>query len=240
MLVIPAIDLRGGQAVRLKQGDYARETVFDADPAAVAERFLAAGAKRLHLVDLDGARAGKPVNTDAIRSIAAACAQAGVPCQLGGGLRSAEALEAAFALGVTFGIVGTRAAKDPAWFAAAARQFPGKLILGLDARDGVVAIEGWEAGSGLLATDLLVRVAELPLAGIVYTDISKDGMMAGPNFAATAAFALAAKVPVIASGGVTTEADVLELQRLGVPAAIVGRSLYEGRIDLRHLLAALR
>ncbi|HVJ83712.1 MAG TPA: HisA/HisF-related TIM barrel protein, partial [Planctomycetia bacterium] len=161
MLVIPAIDLRGGQCVRLKQGDYAQETIFNADPGEQAQQFLDAGAKHLHLVDLDGARDGRPGNAAAITAVVARCNAAGVPVQLGGGLRERETIAAAFDLGVSRAIVGTRAIQDPDWFAAVAREFPGKVALGLDARDGQAAIAGWQHGGAVAALDVLDRVASL-------------------------------------------------------------------------------
>lgn len=239
MLVIPALDLRGGQCVRLRQGDYDRETVFGDDPVAVAARFIGDGARFLHLVDLDGARVGKPVNTDSIAAIVGAASAAGVPCQLGGGLRDEAAIQAAVQLGVSRCIVGTRAVRDPAWLERVAHQFVGRIVLGLDARDGRLAVDGWMGVESLLALDFVSRVNDLPLAGIVYTDIGKDGMLAGPNLAATVEIARRARAPVIASGGVTTVGDVIALRDAGLPACILGRALYEGVIDLRRLLQRL-
>jgi phosphoribosylformimino-5-aminoimidazole carboxamide ribotide isomerase len=239
MLVIPAIDLRGGKCVRLRQGDYSQETVFSDDPAGVAQQFLDAGAKFLHMVDLDGARVGHPVNTAAIESIAKRATYAGASSQLGGGLRTDVAIESALDLGITRAIVGTRAVKDPEWFATTARRLAGRLVLGLDARDGKVAVEGWNAGTAVDALDLIDQTRDLPLAALVYTDISRDGMMAGPNFDATAAVAARAPWQVVASGGVTSEEDVVELQRRGIGACILGRSLYEGSINLPALLRRL-
>jgi phosphoribosylformimino-5-aminoimidazole carboxamide ribotide isomerase len=235
--IYPAIDLRGGQCVRLRQGDYAAETVFDADPAAVARRWVEQGADWLHLVDLDGARTGRPTNASAIRAIIEA---AGVPCQLGGGLREEAHLEEVFALGVTRVILGTRALQDPAWCEAICRRFPDRVVLGIDARDGKVATEGWLHTSEQTALALARRCAEWPLAAIVYTDISKDGMLAGPNVEATAELARSVSVPVIASGGVTTIEDIQRLTHTGVVGAIVGRALYEGRLDLAAAIAAAR
>ncbi len=230
MQILPAIDLRGGQCVRLRQGDYAQETVFGDDPAEVARRWVEQGADYLHLVDLDGARQGHPVNGDSVRRIVQA---AGVPCQLGGGLRSEEHIREALSWGVERVILGTRALLDPAGCESMCRRFPGRVCLGIDARQGRVAIQGWEKESDRSALDLARSCASWPLAAIVYTDISRDGMLEGPNVEATAELAAAVAVPVIASGGVTTVEDVVRLARHGLPACIIGRALYEGRIDLR-------
>jgi len=230
VLILPAIDLRGGQCVRLRQGDYAQETVFGDDPAALARRWVEQGAAYLHLVDLDGARHGHPVNGDSVRRIVQT---SGVPCQLGGGLRSAEHIDEAFGWGVERVIVGTRALLDPAWCEKMCRRFPGRICIGIDARQGRVAIQGWERDSEQSALDLARRCSAWPLAALIYTDISRDGMLEGPNVEATAELASAVSVPVIASGGVTTLEDVARLSRCGLAGCIIGRALYEGRIDLR-------
>jgi phosphoribosylformimino-5-aminoimidazole carboxamide ribotide isomerase len=231
--ILPAIDLRGGQCVRLRQGDYAQETVFGDDPAAVARRWVEQGATYLHLVDLDGARQGHPVNGDTVRRIVQA---AGVPCQIGGGLRSEEHIREALSWGVERVILGTRALLDPAGCEKMCRQFPERVCLGIDARQGRVAIHGWEQESDRSALDLARSCASWPLAAIIYTDISRDGMLEGPNVEATAELAAAVRVPVIASGGVTTLEDVARLAQRGLPACIIGRALYEGRIDLRKAI----
>ena len=234
MIILPAIDLRGGQCVRLRQGDYAQETVFGDDPAGMARRWVEQGALYLHLVDLDGARQGHPVNGDSVRRIVqAAC----VPCQLGGGLRTEEHVAEALGWGVERVIVGTRALIDPAGFEALCRRFPGRICLGIDARQGRVAIQGWERDSDTSALDLARRCASWPLAALIYTDISRDGMLEGPNVEATAELAAAVPVPVIASGGVTTLADVDCLARRGLAGCIIGRALYEGKLNLN---AAIR
>lgn len=230
VLILPAIDLRGGQCVRLQQGDYAKETVFGADPTAMARRWVEQGALYLHLVDLDGARQGHPVNGESIRRIAQA---AGVPCQLGGGLRSEQHIDEALGWGIDRVILGTRALLDPAWCEKVCRRFPGRICLGIDARQGRVAIQGWERDSERSALDLARDCATWPLAAIIYTDISRDGMLEGPNVEATTELAAAAPVPVFASGGVTTLEDITRLARRGIPGCIVGRALYEGRLDLR-------
>jgi phosphoribosylformimino-5-aminoimidazole carboxamide ribotide isomerase len=229
VLLLPAIDLRGGQCVRLQQGDYARETVFGADPAAMAQRWVEQGAKFLHLVDLDGAKEGRPVNGPSVRAIVAL---AGVPCQLGGGIRSEADVEEALGWGVSRVILGTRALQDPVWCESVCRRFPGRIALGIDARDGLVATRGWLDTSTCTALDLARSCAEWPLAAIIYTDISRDGMLQGPNVEATAAIAAAVRVPVIASGGVTTLDDVARLAGCGLAGCIIGRALYEGRLDL--------
>jgi phosphoribosylformimino-5-aminoimidazole carboxamide ribotide isomerase len=235
--IYPAIDLRGGQCVRLRQGDYTAETVFDADPAAVARRWVEQGAEWLHLVDLDGARAGQPINGPSVQAIVAT---AGVPCQLGGGLREESHVEQVFAWGIARVILGSRALQDPAWCEVVCRRFPDRVVLGIDARDGKVATQGWLHTSEVTALDLARHCASWPLAAIVYTDISKDGMLAGPNVEATAELAATVNVPVIASGGVTTLEDIQRLARSGLHGAIVGRALYEGRLDLAAAIAAAR
>lgn len=234
MLILPAIDLRGVQCVRLRQGDYAQETVFGADPAAMARRWVSQGAKFLHIVDLDGAKEGRPINGEAIQAIVQA---AGVPCQLGGGLRTEADVAQALEWGVNRVVVGTRALKEPAWLKTIAGQFPGQIVLGIDARNGNVATDGWLEVSERPAVDFARDCAAWPLAAIVYTDISKDGMLAGPNLEAMAGMAAAVKLPVIASGGVTTLNDVRELAKRGLAGCIIGRALYEGKIDLASAIA---
>jgi phosphoribosylformimino-5-aminoimidazole carboxamide ribotide isomerase len=229
VLILPAIDLRGGKCVRLRQGDYSRETVFGDDPAAMARRWVEQGATYLHLVDLDGARQGHPVNGESVRRIAKT---AGVPCQLGGGLRSEEHIAEVLSWGAERVILGTRALLDPAWCEGVCRRFPGRVCLGIDARNGRVAIQGWERDSDTSALDLARRCAAWPLAALIYTDISRDGMLEGPNVEATAELAAAVPVPVIASGGVTTLDDIANLARRGLSGCIIGRALYEGNLDL--------
>jgi len=237
VLILPAIDLRGGQCVRLRQGDYAQETIFGDDPAAMARRWVEQGASYLHLVDLDGARQGHPVNGDSVRCIVQST---GVPCQLGGGLRSEEHITEALGWGVERVILGTRALLDPSWCESVCRRFPGRVCLGIDARQGRVAIQGWERSSDQSALDLARRCAAWPLAAIIYTDISRDGMLEGPNVEATTELAAAVAAPVIASGGVTTLDDVTRLAGRKLAGCIIGRALYEGRIELSAAIARAR
>jgi phosphoribosylformimino-5-aminoimidazole carboxamide ribotide isomerase len=229
MQVIPAIDLRGGCCVRLKQGDYDQETIFGDDPAAMAAHWEAEGATRIHLVDLDGAKAGRPVNVESVRAIVG---RVKVPCQLGGGVRDEATIAAWLEAGIERVIVGTQALKDPPWFQAMARKYPQRVILGLDARDGRVATAGWLDVSSVEAVDLALQFDDLPLAGVVYTDIARDGMLEGPNLAATEALARRLKTPVIASGGVGQLEDLARLAALPIAACIVGRALYDGRFRL--------
>jgi phosphoribosylformimino-5-aminoimidazole carboxamide ribotide isomerase len=225
--------MRGGQCVRLQQGDYTKETVFGADPAAMAQRWVEQGARYLHLVDLDGAREGHPVNGPAIRAIVEAV---DVPCQLGGGLRSEDHIREALSWGVQRVILGTRALQDPDWLQAMSNAFPGQIVLGIDARNGRVATAGWLEISEKSALELARECADFPLAALVYTDISRDGMLQGPNLEAMRAMTQAVALPVIASGGVTTADDVRRLQQAGLAGCIVGRALYEGRVQLPEIL----
>jgi phosphoribosylformimino-5-aminoimidazole carboxamide ribotide isomerase len=233
VLIYPAIDLRGGRCVRLRQGDYAQETVFGDDPAAMAQRWVSEGATWLHVVDLDGAKAGKPVNGESVRRIVA---QTGVSCQFGGGLRTEDDIASALAWGVARVVIGTRALRSPEWFQAVCERWPGKVVLGIDAKDGLVAAEGWMEVSEVPALDLAQQCAAWPLAAIVYTDISRDGMLQGANVEAMAAMAAAVRVPVIASGGVTTLDDIQLLAGRGLAGCIIGRALYEGRLNLRSAI----
>jgi phosphoribosylformimino-5-aminoimidazole carboxamide ribotide isomerase len=237
MLIFPAIDLLGGRCVRLRQGDYARETVFSDDPAAVARQWVAQGADRLHLVDLDGAKAGRPVNGDVIRRIVSTV---GVPCQLGGGIRTDADLEAVFGWGVRWAVLGTKALHEPGWVRRQADRYPARVVLGLDARDGFVATDGWLTTSSTRATDLAILVEDAPLAAVVYTDIARDGMLGGPNFDALAAMTAATRLPVVASGGVSDLDHVLRLAGAGVYGCIIGRALYEGRVTLPEVLSSAR
>ncbi len=236
MLILPAIDLRGGQCVRLEQGDYDRETIFAQDPVDVARRFVRAGARWVHLVDLDGARRGEPQNLDAVARVVEAV---GVNVELGGGIRATETIRQMLDLGVARVIVGTRAVREPEWLAETARAFPGRVALGLDARRGEVAVEGWQQGSGMTAADALAVAEGLPLAAVIYTDVARDGMMAGPNVEGTVNLARRTSLPVIASGGVTTAEDVARLRATQViHGVVIGRALYEGSITVESALAA--
>jgi phosphoribosylformimino-5-aminoimidazole carboxamide ribotide isomerase len=236
MQLYPAIDLRGGHCVRLKQGDYAQETLFDTDPVAAARRWERLGAHGLHLVDLDGAKQGRPVNGHVVRRIRTAVK---IPIQIGGGLRDDSHVETAFSWGAERVIIGTKALSDPAWLRSVCERHPGRIILGLDARAGMVATHGWLETSEHSAVDVARRAAAWPLAAIVYTDIAKDGMMGGPNVEALAELAAAVAVPVIASGGITTVDDVKKLAQLNLAGCIIGRALYEGKLDLTEALRAI-
>jgi phosphoribosylformimino-5-aminoimidazole carboxamide ribotide isomerase len=235
--LIPAIDLLGGRCVRLAQGRYEQATVYGDDPAAVAARFAAYPLRRLHVVDLDGARAGAPANGAAIGAIVAAAK--GVPVQVGGGMRSQGHLEERLALGADRAVLGTAALRDPALVREAARRHPGRIAVGIDARDGRVAVEGWLESSDVAAVDLARRFEDVGVAAIVYTDIARDGMGTGPNLEQTAALAAAVTIPVIASGGVGSEDDVRRscaLAARGLAGLIVGRALYTGALDLGRAL----
>jgi phosphoribosylformimino-5-aminoimidazole carboxamide ribotide isomerase len=238
MHLFPAIDLKGGQAVRLLRGDMAQATVFNDDPSAQAADFKAAGFRWLHLVDLDGAFAGRPVNADAVERIVAAVGD--TPVQLGGGIRDLATVERWLERGVTRVILGTVAVKNPDLVAQACRAFPGRIVVGIDARAGRVATEGWAETSDLAAADLAKRFEDAGVAAIVYTDIDRDGALQGVNVEATAELARAVDIPVIASGGVSGIEDIrrlMEVERDGVTGAILGRALYDGRIDPREALA---
>jgi phosphoribosylformimino-5-aminoimidazole carboxamide ribotide isomerase len=238
MDILPAIDLLGGRCVRLKQGDYQQVTEFSDDPAAVALSFAEAGARWLHVVDLDGARAGKPVNGDAVRAIVAAVG-AKMSVEASGGIRTTETAAALLDLGARRIVVGSRALSATGWLEELAAKFPGRVALGVDARAGRVAVQGWLEETGQTVEAVVAAVRALPLSAIIYTDIGRDGMMAGPNVEGTAALAkAAAPIPVIASGGVTTADDVRRLKTAGVAGAIIGRALYEGTITIEAALAA--
>ena len=237
MHIWPAIDLRDGKCVRLRQGDYRRETVFGEDPAAMARHWVSQGAECLHLVDLDGARAGRVENWAGIEAILAAV---DVPCELGGGIRDEATIARALELGLSRLVIGTLAINQPDWFRQMCRKFPKRLVLGLDARGGVVATEGWLKSSSVSALALARDFAAEPLAAIIYTDIDTDGMMAGPNFDAMAEMQRAVPVPVVASGGVTTADDVARLSGLGLAGCIIGRALYERTLNLSDALERAR
>jgi len=236
VILIPAIDLKEGQCVRLRQGRMDDSTVFSKDPVAMALHWKSQGARRLHIVDLDGAFAGVPRNGELIRDMVSAMGN--VPVQVGGGIRTQQIIDAYLEAGVQGLILGTKAVEEPAFLQNMARQYPGKIILGLDARGGVVATEGWDKDAGITALEFVQGLAELPLAGIVYTDINRDGMMQGLNVEATLALAKAAGLPVIASGGVTELTDLAALKAAFADSpellfgAITGRAIYEGTLDV--------
>ena len=239
MQIWPAIDLLGGKCVRLQQGDYQRETVFAEDPVEMAHRWVAAGTTYLHLVDLDGAKSGSPINQPAIRAIVA---ETGIPCQVGGGVRDERSIEALLDLQVARVIIGTRALRDPEWFAEMSQKYPKQLVLGIDARGGMVATDGWLETSQTSAIELAQHIAKLSdqIPAIVYTDIARDGMLSGPNFEQLAQMQRATSIPVIASGGVTTLEDIDRLVEMKTHACIVGRAIYEGRMDLTETLRRAR
>jgi phosphoribosylformimino-5-aminoimidazole carboxamide ribotide isomerase len=239
MILFPAIDLKDGQCVRLFQGDMDQVTVFGDDPAAQARDFAAAGAKWLHVVDLNGAVSGRPVNEDAVTAILDAV---DIPVQLGGGIRDRDTIEFWLERGVRRVILGTIAVRDPALVEQASRKHPGRVAVGIDARDGMVAVEGWTETSATTALDLAKRFRDSSLAAIIYTDISRDGAMQGPNIEATVELARAISVPVIASGGVSSMADLEALKKAGqglLQGVISGRALYDGRIDLAAAIGLL-
>ena len=233
MLLIPAIDLKDGRCVRLKQGDLDDATVYSEDPAEVARRWVDAGARRLHLVDLNGAVVGKPRNEAAIRAIVDAVGSE-VPVQLGGGIRSLETIERYLDGGLSYVIIGTAAVKNPGFLHDACSAFPGQIIVGLDARDGKVATDGWSKLTRHDVIDLARKFEGYGVEGIIYTDIGRDGMLSGVNIEATVRLAQAVSVPVIASGGVSTLDDIdrlLGVEDEGIGGVILGRSLYEGTLD---------
>ena len=233
MLLIPAIDLKQGKCVRLRQGRMEDDTVFSDDPVAVAARWLEAGAKRLHIVDLDGAFAGAPVNAGVIGEIATAFPE--LPIQVGGGIRDEDTIDAYLAAGVKFVIIGTKAVNAPHFVGDVCAEFPGHIIVGLDAKDGKVAIDGWSKLSNHDVIDMAQHFERDGVEAIVYTDISRDGMMQGVNVEATRKLAQSINIPVIASGGVSSIDDIKVLQAVqddGIMGAIVGRAIYEGTIDL--------
>ncbi len=232
MLLIPAIDLKEGKCVRLRQGRMEDDTVFSDDPVAVAEKWVTAGARRLHLVDLDGAFAGKPVNAEIIHEIAEAFPD--VPIQIGGGIRDEETIASYLDAGVRFVIIGSKAVTTPHFVEEMAAEFPTHIIVGLDAKDGKVATEGWSKLSRHDVIDLAQRFESDGVEAIIYTDISRDGMMSGVNVEATAKLASSIKIPVIASGGITNMDDIHALGKVadsGIMGAITGRAIYEGTLD---------
>jgi phosphoribosylformimino-5-aminoimidazole carboxamide ribotide isomerase len=238
--LIPAIDILDGKCVRLAQGDYRRATVYGEDPAEVAAGFARHPIKRLHVVDLDGAKAGRPCNADAVRRILARVGR--IPVQLGGGLRDLASVEAVLSAGVERAILGTVAVREPDVAREAARRFPGRIAVGIDARDGWVAVEGWQESSEKRAVELARELEDAGVSAIIFTDIGRDGMLKGPNLDATAELAESVAIPVIVSGGIRSAADVLAAAahaESGIAGVIVGRALYTGDVDLAATLEQL-
>ena len=238
MDILPAIDLRGGNVVRLAQGDYDRQTVYSDSPMVVAASLASAGCQWIHVVDLDAAKSGNPSNFHAVAEIAAGV---DVSIELGGAMRSTQAIRRVLAGGVHRVIVGSAAVEDWPWFEGLLGhdELAGRIVLGLDARDGKLATHGWTEQVDLTAVEVARRVTGSSLAAIVYTDIARDGMMTGPNFAATAELIETADVGVIASGGIASMDDVIQCHRIGCAGAVIGRAYYEGKIDLAEALAAV-
>ena len=238
MFLFPAIDLREGQVVRLHQGDYAQQTTYHADPLAQAQQFEKAGASWLHLVDLDGARSGRMTHLDIIERV---CKNTKLKVEVGGGVRSEGAIDKLLSVGVTRVVLGTAALKNWAWFEGLMTNptYRGKLVLGLDAREGKLAVSGWEQATSATALEVAQRVTDWPLAAIVYTDIATDGTMQGPNVAATGEIARATRVPVVASGGVGTLEHLKALRALPIQGAIVGKAIYEGAFTVEQAVGVL-
>ena len=238
MYIIPAIDLRGGKCVRLIQGQYDRQIIYKDDPVAQAREFTSAGAKWLHVVDLDGAKIGKPVNTESIAKIVAS---GQLKVEVGGGIRTEDSIKELLDMGVERVIIGTKAVTDFDWFSEMAEKYSGKLVLGLDAKGSNVATQGWTQSCGQTLMAFAAKAAKLPLAAIIYTDIAKDGMMSGPNFERTKELADSVDVDVVASGGVCTVDDIKRLAELdSIAAAIVGRAIYEQTITVEQAIEAAK
>ena len=239
MIILPAIDLKEGQCVRLFQGDMEQNTVYSSDPGAVADRWQSLGAKRLHVVDLNGAFAGKPVNESSIRAILKVLT---IPMQLGGGIRDMSTIESCFEMGVQIAILGTVACRNPQLVKEACKQFPGRISVGIDARDGWVAVQGWAEVTDILAVDLAKQFEDAGVAEIIFTDIARDGAMVGPNIEATRNLAKSVSIPIILSGGISSLKDVEEvLQEFGpypnggqISGIITGKALYDGRLDFKE------
>jgi phosphoribosylformimino-5-aminoimidazole carboxamide ribotide isomerase len=239
MLIIPAIDIKDGHCVRLKQGEMSQATVFSEDPAAVARHWVEQGARRLHLVDLNGAVAGRPKNEDVVKAIIKAV-DGKMPIQLGGGIRDLDTIERYLDDGISFVIIGTAAVKNPGFLHDACGAFPGHVIVGLDAREGKVAVDGWSKMTGHDVVDLAKKFEDYGVEAVVYTDIGRDGMLTGVNLDATVNLARELRIPVIASGGIGSLADVKALCKIepeGIPAVITGRALYEGKLDFKKAQA---
>ncbi|MHC4657817.1 MAG: 1-(5-phosphoribosyl)-5-[(5-phosphoribosylamino)methylideneamino]imidazole-4-carboxamide isomerase [Planctomycetota bacterium] len=235
MYIIPAIDLIKGKCVRLIQGEYDRQITYQDDPVKQVKEFSSAGAQWLHIIDLEGAKVGRPVNTDSVKAIANLKL---LKIELGGGIRDEDAIRQMLDMGVERVIIGTKAVSDFEWFSRMAEKFTGKIVLGLDARGSKVATDGWTQDSPQNLLEFATEAAKLPLAAIIYTDIARDGMMTGPNLERTKALVEAVDLPVIASGGVKDLADIKRVAELGVEAVVVGRSLYEGTLNLADAIKA--
>ncbi|MDD2671290.1 MAG: 1-(5-phosphoribosyl)-5-[(5-phosphoribosylamino)methylideneamino]imidazole-4-carboxamide isomerase [Syntrophales bacterium] len=238
MIIIPAIDVKDGKCVRLRQGDFSRVTVYSADPAEMARKWRDLGAQRIHVVDLDGSREGRPVNAGAIRLI---LEDAGVPVEVGGGIRNMETVETYLGMGAGWVILGTSALKDGDFLREACRRYPGRIILGIDAKDGNVAVEGWTENTDRSAASLAKKYEEIGLHAIVYTDIMRDGMETGVNVEATVKIAESVNIPIIASGGVSGIRDIERLAEIADPriiGVITGKALYTGALDLREAIRA--
>jgi phosphoribosylformimino-5-aminoimidazole carboxamide ribotide isomerase len=237
VIIYPAIDIRGGRCVRLVEGDFNRETIFDADPAVAGRRWVSFGAEWLHVVDLDGAAEGKPINTAAIKKIRASV---DVPIQLGGGLRNLEALETAFSLGIDRAILGSAALRSPELVAQAVERWPGNIAVGLDSRDGKLAADGWLHLTDLSPEAVAHELSQVGVDHFIFTDISRDGTLAGPNLDALSHLISSVNANVIASGGVGAIQDVEALRETGAAGVIIGRALYDGRVDLAEAIAITR
>ncbi len=235
MYIIPAIDLIEGQCVRLIQGQYDQKINYESNPVKQAESFIADGAQWLHIVDLEGAKSGKPVNTKTISAIAKL---GQLKVEVGGGLRDEDSVKQLLDAGVERAIIGTKAVSDFAWFGKLAEKFPARIVLGLDARGSNIATQGWLQNSTEPLLDFVKKAAKLPIAAIIYTDITRDGMLAGPNLERTKSLIESVDVPIVASGGVTSIQDIKKLVQIGAAAAIIGRSLYEGKITLTDAIKA--
>ncbi len=235
MYIIPAIDLMDGKCVRLIKGDYYRRITYEHDPVKQARHFIAAGAQWLHIVDLDGAKIGSPVNTEAISAIAA---PGQLRIEVGGGIRDENSIQQLLDMPIERVIIGTKAISDFEWFSEMARKFAGRLVLGLDGRGSKVATHGWTKDNPQQLLEFAARAAKLPIAAIIYTDINKDGMMAGPNLERTKTLAESVDIPVVAAGGIAETADIKKLAALGIEAAIIGRALYEGTLSLADAIKA--
>jgi phosphoribosylformimino-5-aminoimidazole carboxamide ribotide isomerase len=240
MLIIPAIDLKEGKCVRLEQGLMDKATVYSDDPATTAKHWEAQGAELLHVVDLNGAFAGVPKNLDAIKAIRGAI---GIPIEVGGGIRDMPTIRTLVSIGIDRIILGTAAIEDPAFVQEACREFPGRIIVGIDARDGLVAIKGWAEVTKVKAVDLAIQMQDYGVIAIIYTDIKRDGMLSGPNIEATKALAEALRIPVIASGGVHTMKDVenlLAVRYSGVSGVITGKAIYSGSLNLKEAITFIK